>query len=546
MLGRVTLLPFILLSFSIKADVTYVNSDLHDCLFPQTKKMCVENLTERSYPVRNPDTGKLYEGCYDKKWNRGPSGGAGEIPGGGKCTNASYPIRVEVKYFTQCSGARTTGLGLLTNGCPAGETCCISDARVIVRPKIFGDNGDVISLKLTGSKSDTISGGLDPIILNPEGSGDAAFDACRAMKEMGYNWDPVNRTCQIDPSRQCQRLGFVWENDRCINKCDGSLCTKKYCSGYVYQPDGYTCVCIGNSTTVDVNNAPCVETTATPTATPTTCTAFLTIVNAEKGQTVTGTYTEDTIAKIISAGGGKNRTVQTDCTKSITPITLNFSNEIPPMCVQCGSSLPTCGFYKGSASTATCTAPVLTDTGNYYIFTYAQGSTPNPTPTVTAAPTTVVINSATSTPSVAYQDIAISSLTVTYSTGSRAAPRASVPVASATNILSGIDSATANVCLTNTATINSSLPATVNITFSGPLSGCTIAPNQTIPVGGAPTCFSATCILNAPPGKQCARVFADYKNGEDSNSTNNTKGTIIQVYPDSGKTLTAAETNQCQ
>jgi hypothetical protein len=525
------------------ASITYAYPDLQKCMFPQKNAPCVEDATEKTYPVRNPNTGFMYEGCYDKKWNRkgGTSNEAlGNVPGGGKCTDPNYPIRVIVRYFTQCTGTKITA-GTFTpddggaaTSCTVTNPCCTSDSRVVVRPKIYGDNGDVVTLRMTGSKSDSISGGLDPIVLNPEGSGDAAYDSCRAMKEMGYNWDPINRTCQIDPSRQCQRLGFIWEDDRCINKCDGSLCTKKYCSGYVYQPDGYTCVCIGDSTTTDINNAPCIGGAASPL--PATCTGFLNLVNGEKGQTVTGNYTESGVAKVISAGNGKTRVNQADCNKTTSMVTLSFSNDLPPMCVKCGNGSAACGYYKGSPSTATCTPPAFTNLSNYYIFTYAQGSDAPPTPVVSAAPTAAVINAATSTPTVAYQDVSVESFAVTYGSGSQNA------------VTSGVTTATANVCIRNTGTINSSQAATVEITFTGPMSGCTIAGTRSIPVGTAP-CFNtdASCVLRSPVGKQCSKVFVEYKSGEDSNNANNTRGTAMQVNPSAGAAnITAGEEAQCQ
>ena len=514
-------------SSPVLANIVYTYADIQRCMYPQVNAPCVANATEQDYPsaanpLRNPETGATYKGCYDRKFQRREN-----IPPGGKCTSANAPIRVEVKYFLECSFGAT----------------CITGSRVVVRPKIFGDSGDVITLKMTGSKGDNISGGLEPIILDPAQSGDPAYDSCRAIKEMGYNWDPVNRECQIDPSRQCQRLGFVWENDRCINKCDESQCNKKFCTGYVYQPDDLSCVCMGTSTTSDLNDSPCIETTATPSPTPPACSSLVTIVNSEKGQTEVATMSVGGIAQSMNIGGNKNRSMRIDCSKSVTSVSLTFSDVMPAMCIRCGDGNTgeggdTCGYSLSTTTPPTCTIPsgYLVDGRQYYIFTYPQGAAPAPTPSALVIPASSPTPSPIPTPSIPVQDISVNSITI-----------ASTPHA-ADQIRSGITTATVTVLLGNT----SNLPATVDLTLSGPISACIIPTPQTIPANSTLSVTSPSCVLSGHPGKHCARASVEFYRvpgspapSEDSDTGNNRKAKELQIYPKGGEPETVGS-NACK
>ena len=504
--------------WNAQADTAYLYPDIQRCMFPQPNAPCVASTlaagipVEQDYPVFDPNTGKSYQGCYDRKFHR-----QADLPATGPCDVIKWPIRVQVKYFKQCLN---------------GQPTCTSDARVVVRPKITADSPDLATLRLTGSRADGVTGGFDPIILDPTTTGDAAFGACAAVKDMGYSWDPATRTCGVDPARQCQRLGFIWEGNRCLNKCDVGICTKKMCSGAMYVPDGQTCTCLGTSRTTDDNGAPCAEVTATPTPNS-ACSASLVFVNSVPGQTVSASIPVDSVAQAASIGGRRSRTLYIDCSKTVGTLSLVFSSALPPMCVLYNSTSGGCGFSNALAP-GTFLLPNFTDGMTQYVYTYAQGGNPDPAPAATPAPSVSV--SAVASPTVALQDLVMTSLNVTYLGG-----------ATATSIQSGVTQATVSVKITNNGTV----AASGRLFFAGPISGCATPTEFSVPVtdgsavanvtiapGATYTVPGVTCTLSGAPGKACARAYVQYVDGEDSNAANNTAGAEMQICPNCGVPIT--------
>ncbi len=511
------------IQYALGAATNYSYPAIHDCMYPQVNQPCRADSRVADYPITNPEPLPTptntpvrvpYKGCYDTKYKWKSA-----IPGGGKCTDPRAPIRVEVKYFTACPTGSTIvacpagcTIGGGTTGLPsiACTTCCTDGSKVNVTPIIKGDSADVVTLKTSGDPTTGI--GMDTVTLDPKQSGDPAYDACRSIYEMGYNWDPTNRVCNIDPARQCSRLGFVWENGRCFNKCDASACTLNMCQGHIYQPGTQTCVCIGSSTTTDSNGSPCVGTpTSTPTTTPTPpCTGYITVMNNEKGQTVNTDYTIDGTSNTLTTGGLQNRTIVYDCNKSISTLVSAFSDSIPPMCVKCGPNAATCGYKKGT--NASCSIGVMTDGSTYQIYSYAEGSNPGAAATPTANPT----YTPTSAPTVATNDIQVVSVSTT---------------ANVNTIRSGITTGTVTVQVKN----NSATPASVIIYVSGPPSACVINPDSnSLPVAVTLTAnetksfTSSSCTFYGQPGNYYIKAAAEL-NGEDSNTNNNSASLQVKI-----------------
>lgn len=504
---------------AVSAPTNYSYPAIHDCMYPQDNQPCRADSRSADYPITNPEplptpagsTVRVpYKGCYDTKYQWKTA-----IPGGGKCTDPKSPIRVEVKYTTECPAGSTTvacpagcKIGGATRGTPDlaeinCTTCCTNGSKVNVTPIVKGDSGDVVTLKTSGNPTTGL--GMETVTLDPKQSGDPAYDACRSIYDMGYNWDPTNRVCNIDPARQCARLGFVWENGRCYNKCDASACTLNMCQGHIYQPGSQTCVCVGTSTTTDSNGSPCAGTpTSTPTSTPTPCTGYVSVMNNEKGQTVNTDYSVDGVANTLTTGGAQNRTIVYDCNKSISTLVSSFSDSIPPMCVKCGANAATCGYKKGT--NASCSLGVVTDGSNYPIYTYAEGSAPGAATTPVANPT----YTPTTAPTVATNDIQVTAVTT--------APNFDIVSNPSAEIKSAISTGTVTLKIKN----NGSTAVNVKLYVSGPPSACTFATNPVaLNANEEKTFTTSSCTFYGQTGKYYITGIAELVNGEDADLSNN-------------------------